>query len=533
MRQATKYHYHAIHKIRCRVRYNKSEGVIELTIQRYRNWFIGWVNYNTRVDIELGECPESEWRMHPIIMHYQIGGCREIWDRARFDLGDRIESLLSKYATMLDRQRENENYIKKHIMTLQEQLDELRMHQTALSDKLLALEHRLNDTNPAMDRQEYPQGMSEAKEWEIVEFRVPTDTNVSRSWRLRADGYYYPGGEDIKHGSPCVIEQMMKLMADGKYCIWSVRRLSDNTVWTVGDREVGGVIQGFKIVNNVMFADGIGTSPIALWRKAHDWEIVEFRSTQKTPGLRRGYTRRKDGKYMHPEYEGDAGVHSEIDLLTGSGKTVGSVTDGSYIIHSVRRLSDGEVFTVGDKATMTGKENCPEIKSFEIVGGKMCAIFFDIAYDIYMLIKVESFTTADGVEVLEGYNIWFMHPESGPVPTHCKAIKGLRWENHYSTKEAAEAAYKAAVLFTTADGVDVFTGCKVYMYQQNGNICYDTAKEGSGGLWYSTRAAAEAAYEKWLYDQPVLTFNDLDFKGIKGAYRDELKQLIKDRISKA
>lgn len=108
----TKYHYHATHKIRVRVKYNRSENVIELKVQRYRNWWTGWVNYNDRIDIELGEYPDREWQRHPMVMDYQLGGHREIWDQARFNLQERIETLLTQHAAVIDKQTTDENYIK-------------------------------------------------------------------------------------------------------------------------------------------------------------------------------------------------------------------------------------------------------------------------------------------------------------------------------------------------------------------------------------------------------------------------------------
>jgi hypothetical protein len=315
-----------------------------------------------------------------------------------------------------------------HIAQLQYDIQQLRIHQTALKDKLHYLQLRIDNpsaepnqydavgehradkilSNPIMDRQEYPKGM---REWEIVEFKA-----LSNEW-----------------------------------------------------------LDMYETKNKTGFCN-----------------LQELDQT----GMR------LEGMMQH-------------------------VKEGTHAIHSVRRLSDGEVFTVGDK-TDRGV-----IKSFSIINEALFVFgdHWDTLLRVLNKEKAQSFTTADGTHVLEGYNIWFMHPERHPVPTPCKAEKGLNWSNHYSTKEAAEAAYKAAVLFETADGQPIFNEETEVWSWNDMNIfswqlkyLLDPARP-----WYSTLASAEAAYNKWLYEQPVLCLNDI--KAIKSM--KDWEQIVKDKLAKS
>lgn len=157
-----------------------------------------------------------------------------------------------------------------------------------------------------------------------------------------------------------------------------------------------------------------------------------------------------------------------------------------YDIRKVRRLSDNTVWTVGD--IVTASKNRDIIKEFEIIDGKM---FLKMGYGI-------GFTLTD-IQLSE-----------------------------------IEPALKP--LFTTADGVDVFEGDKFWYWYDDGRVKeIDTAFHEWQG-WtvrrHSTREAAEKAYSEWLFDQPVLTLSDLEFKGLTGKHWDELKRIVKDKIAK-
>lgn len=153
--------------------------------------------------------------------------------------------------------------------------------------------------------------------------------------------------------------------------------------------------------------------------------------------------------------------------------------EGQVTIHAVRRLTDGTVWRVGDKVNVGTYDAIQEINQFWIETSTimMCETTGMIV-QINALRKPEPlFTTADGVQVPDGATVWF-------------------WNSCTEVEERI------------ADSLLIPT------------------------MHYSTREAAQAAYEKWLFEQPVLTLNDLEFRGLTGQHRDELKQIVKDKIAK-
>jgi len=78
-----------------------------------------------------------------------------------------------------------------------------------------------------------------------------------------------------------------------------------------------------------------------------------------------------------------------------------------YYIHSVKRLNDGEVFTVGDEVIFNNSVSFT-IKTFHISEGNRIACG-DMEINYIKHIKKPLFTTEDGVDVFEGdefYNTW-------------------------------------------------------------------------------------------------------------------------------
>lgn len=161
-------------------------------------------------------------------------------------------------------------------MTFQQQLDGIRKYQAALSDKLAMVEYRLN--NPAMDRQQYPQGMTDikapevVKEWEILEFR-----EAHNGCAFVVDHFgNYNSAKSLLAGYP--LEAMLTqgcCVASGHWIIYSVRRLSDNTVWavggmfTIGDNAKVETIQAFKVYDDIMRVHGdLVSTPLANLVKA-------------------------------------------------------------------------------------------------------------------------------------------------------------------------------------------------------------------------------------------------------------------------
>lgn len=119
------------------------------------------------------------------------------------------------------------------------------------------------------------------------------------------------------------------------------------------------------------------------------------------------------------------------------------------VIHSVRRLSDNEVFAVGEKVRHFGEIDV--IKSFEINSGYACGLW--VVYENeqggrtnFMHIhkypaRTPLFTTTDGKPVYEGETFWYVAPDMYLGSFFSNGSKlGKLIESHktFSTKAAAE-----------------------------------------------------------------------------------------------
>lgn len=156
------------------------------------------------------------------------------------------------------------------------------------------------------------------------------------------------------------------------------------------------------------------------------------------------------------------------------------------IITKIKRLSDDEVFTIGDK--ITGKTyNKPR----EIIGFKKYALglYIDLKSG---LVKLENakfhkklFTTEDGVDIYEGDDCYFIEKDkSNDFITPTRGRDGKHDFSrflYFSTKEKAEEYIenrKKSFLFTTKDGVNIYTGDSYWYVGRHYNIGYrDKAKK--------------------------------------------------------
>ena len=125
-------------------------------------------------------------------------------------------------------------------------------------------------------------------------------------------------------------------------------------------------------------------------------------------------------------------------------------------INSIKRLSDSEIFTIGDKfKALTGSKEIEEIQSFEILHGFVRARMYHtqtkgsavrlIFEDPYIeRCKTPLFTTEDGVDIYEGdYVCWIGSIKYGDNKTndYRTADKDMITDGsilYFSTKEKAE-----------------------------------------------------------------------------------------------
>lgn len=124
----------------------------------------------------------------------------------------------------------------------------------------------------------------------------------------------------------------------------------------------------------------------------------------------------------------------------------------NYIINSVQRLSDGEIFTLGD-IIKSGISRSHPITKFKIFKDKILINarghgggLFNLTIDMIDKVKEKLFTTEDGVDVFEGDIIYHVCSLSYEKPHETKARKEIMdipiYFHYFSTKEKAEEFVK-------------------------------------------------------------------------------------------
>lgn len=172
-----------------------------------------------------------------------------------------------------------------------------------------------------------------------------------------------------------------------------------------------------------------------------DWEVVCF------VGNGRNFWRQRNGGYHSEPLNGD---FSEEYFLK---------YPEVYKIHSVKRLSDGVVFSVGDEVTRGEKFGKETIKMFEISntenpGYELLFVHFNESHTFSNFIFVQKlpspkpsplFTTEDGVEMFENMEYWAVGTLHGYDTYQCRIAPNNNSKKFYnksilkfSTKEKAE-----------------------------------------------------------------------------------------------
>jgi hypothetical protein len=220
------------------------------------------------------------------------------------------------------------------------------------------------------------------------------------------------------------------------YQIYSVKRLSDGEVFTVGDRicntnSFEKTSQGYVTIKKIDLTD-LGL------RIMHD---TGYRNTN------RGWN--EISHYKKPLFTTDYEIltvtakeeHPNIPVERVLKKWL-NINMDHFNIHSVKRLSDGEVFTVGDKVTFSTKYpnfNIEKIiydekeKTIELRGN---SLFCSLLQSNVQKVKKPIFTTEDGVDIFKGDIIFVVH-ESFRIEKF-SALNSARYHKKFSTKEAAE-----------------------------------------------------------------------------------------------
>lgn len=123
-----------------------------------------------------------------------------------------------------------------------------------------------------------------------------------------------------------------------------------------------------------------------------------------------------------------------------------------YLIHSVKRLSDGEIFTIGDKVKAFDRTEVINKFYQGTHNSQKHILFWNLGYNIDKLVKIKQslFKTEDGVDIFEGddyyaINITFFN-NYGLLKAFDKNSPDIRpfWQSnrlackYFSTKEKVE-----------------------------------------------------------------------------------------------
>lgn len=231
-----------------------------------------------------------------------------------------------------------------------------------------------------------------------------------------------------------------------------------------------------------------------------------------------------------------------------------SVNIGSNKIEilSVKRLSDGEVFTVGDKfeANIGGTDVIRTVKAIHVRGDiltitqengfltneKNGGIFCEIKK-----FKQPIFLTHDGKDIFEGDTVWYVNKQG----FHKSWFIVSRNQSFYSdrvayflTKEGAEDYIKKnKVLFTTKDGVGIKHGDTYYYIDTDFSIDSSKANFQAVGMstkskYFSTRAAAENYVVQKSHSLSIEDFWEfVCWGGSNIAKSKRLERLVKERLN--
>jgi hypothetical protein len=220
-----------------------------------------------------------------------------------------------------------------------------------------------------------------------------------------------------------------------------------------------------------------------------DYEILSFKSYN---GLT---TLRKNGRYV-VEYVSDSQLPLQGTDTDGLGATLDEMLTHrefkGYTIHSVKRLSDGEIFTVGDKIE-TG-----------LINQDICIIYgFEIDDNKLKINHTHSFLLNQ------------KYPE-----TYCN--KHLHLLN------------KRKSVCKTEDGIDIYEGDNYFTVKSDFKIIHYSAQKFHvqpylGAKLFSSREKAE---EYIIMNKPCLSINDVLTNSYNKLTLDvsRLEQLVKSKL---
>lgn len=217
---------------------------------------------------------------------------------------------------------------------------------------------------------------------------------------------------------------------------------------------------------------------------------------------------------------------------------------GTVRIHSVKRLSDGEIFTVGDKLHKHGAT----IKKF-IVMNDFLQIISDATHGVvtnnlgWRLENLQKarcplFITEDGIPIYVGDEYWLYDELTFNLIKGCAKWSSPTEYSHmktiyFSTKQAAENYItKNKVVFVTEDGVDVYAGDTFYFVDYYFEIGRGKAISGTFSKLsnYKEFSTKEKAQEYIDMNKPMYSIKDVEQGLIRSGYHRSFIEVVLNKL---
>lgn len=247
-----------------------------------------------------------------------------------------------------------------------------------------------------------------------------------------------------------------------------------------------------------------------------NFEILSFREKN---GYKALATKQKNGYFScSPLYSREKGHNSEKEMLSFCNAPISNTLQ--YEIYSVKRLSDGKVFTIGDKVITT--KTCPiTIIRFEHLGSEIKIwdnYWFNYLEDIKQ-IAIPLFKTEDNVDIFEGDSWWYVVADSpNPYPRKTNTLVYSGTSNYkkilrFSTEKVANDWIKknGKPNFVTQDGKNIFPGDEYWALNPKTNslwkgVCQQGTQKNKGVFYFSQECTAKDYY---LNEVATLTLKEV------------------------
>ena len=273
----------------------------------------------------------------------------------------------------------------------------------------------------------------------------------------------------------------------------------------------------------------------------HEGIIVSLRTPN---GLYEGYQYNYYSKHVEnsPEYWEEV-IEKDYQILKSC------PIEGT--IYSVERLSDGEIFTLGDRIKVYQHGSIKTIDSIDLYGNTSSmreGIWFRYntgSCHMTHIIKQKPqpiYLTHDGKDIFPEDTVWYVNKENF-YHDYIKAYPEVKFNSeiraYFLTQEEAENYIERnKVLFITEDGVGVKRGDMIHGIYKTTKTISNTVVGFNNGVCdpfeavFSTRAAAENYVVQKSHSLSIEDFWEfVCWGGSNIAKSKRLKRLVKERLN--